>query len=83
MACAMTPPTIVLTSALLVALATLGGCAAKERVMGNLYEGVQMQNRQAAPPNGGAQEPTPGYDEYLRQRREVVQEAWPDKAATP
>ena len=57
---------------LLVALATLCGCA-KEQIFGNLYEGVQMQKRQAAPPSGDAPAPTPGYDEYLRQRREVIQ----------
>lgn len=79
----MTFPKISQVGALLITLTVLGGCAPKERILGNLYDGVQMQNRQAAPPNGGTQEPTPGYDEYLRQRREVVQEAGPNKAATP
>ena len=64
---------ILLTGGLLVLLALPGGCAKKERVLGNLYEGVQMQNRQAAPPGTDTPEATPGYDEYLRQRREVVQ----------
>jgi len=63
---------ILLSGALLFVLAGLSGCA-KERVLGSLYEGVQMQNRQAAPPSGDASKPTPGYDEYLRQRREVIQ----------
>jgi hypothetical protein len=76
----MTFPKTIQIGVLLITLTTLGGCAPKERVLGNLYEGVQMQNRQAAPPNGEAQAPTPGYDEYLRQRREVVQEAGPNKA---
>jgi len=62
----------ILTGALLVELATLGGCA-KEQVLGNLYEGIQMQNRQATPPSADAPAPTPGYDEYRRQRREVIQ----------
>ena len=61
-------------SFLLLFLVGLGGCARKERVLENLYEGVQMQNRQAAPP--GTEPPPPtGYDEYQRQRREVVQES--------
>lgn len=38
----------------------------------NIYEGAQMQKRQEAPPSLDAPEPAPGYDEYLRQRREVV-----------
>lgn len=61
---------ILLSGALLVVSALLGGCA-KQQVLGNLYEGVQMQNRQAAPADAP---PFPGYDEYLRQRREVIQE---------
>jgi hypothetical protein len=75
----MTMPRIILFSTLLIALTVLGGCAKKERVLASLYEGAQMQNRQAAPPNLGAQEPTPGYDEYLRRRREVIQEASPTR----
>ncbi len=63
---------ILLTGTLLVALALFGGCAKKERVLGNLYEGVQMQNRQATPQGIDAPKPTPGYDEYLRQRGEVI-----------
>ncbi len=82
MASAMTLSKIPLVCALLVVLPALGGCA-KKQVLGNLYEGVQMQNRQAAPADGDAQAPTPGYDEYLRQRREAIGEAWPGKAAAP
>jgi len=63
---------ILLTGALLVGLAILGGCAKKERVLGNLYEGVQMQNRQATPPGADVPKQSPGYDEYLRQRREGI-----------
>lgn len=70
----LTVKRIVLSGALLVVLALLGGCA-KKQVLGNLYEGVQMQNRQAAPAD--ATQPTPGYDEYLRQRGEVISETAP------
>ena len=68
---------ILLAGALLVAFALFGGCAKKERVLGNLYEGVQMQNRQAVPPGADAPKSSPGYDEYLRQRREVIHEPVP------
>lgn len=72
----MNRPKIMLLFTLL-ALLVGSGCARKERLLENLYEGVQMQNRQAAPP--GAELPPPtGYDEYQRQRREVVQGA-PEK----
>lgn len=70
---------ILLPGVLLAVLATLTGCAKKEQVLGNLYEGVQMQNRQNAPPGTDAPIPSPGYDEYLRQRREVIQEPVPNQ----
>ena len=73
----MIPAQIILSGALLLVLIGLGGCTPKDRVMGNLYEGVQMQNRQASPPNLEAREPTPGYREYLRQRQEVINETSP------
>ena len=65
---------ILLAGALLVTLALFGGCA-KKQILGNLYEGIQMQKRQATPPcpNNDAPPPAPGYDEYIRQRREVIQ----------
>ncbi|NTV13327.1 MAG: hypothetical protein HGA96_05270 [Desulfobulbaceae bacterium] len=77
----MTMTKLIQTGALLVVLASLTGCA-KEQVLGNLYEGAQMQNRQAAPPSGNTPETTPSYDEYLRQRREVIQVP-PTVVATP
>lgn len=74
----MPPTRTILIAALLLLFANLGGgCAKKERVLGNLYEGIQMQNRQATPPNGSGGTTAPGYDEYLRQRREVIQEPAP------
>ena len=69
---------ILLTTALLVILPTLGGCA-KKQILGNLYEGIQMQKRQATPPSpsSDAPPPAPGYDEYLRQRQEAISESAP------
>lgn len=77
----MTPARTILNCALLAGL--LGGCTTQERVWGNLYDGVQMQQRQAAPPGSQPQPPTPGYDEYLRQRQEVLQGPAPPPAPGP
>lgn len=74
----MLPARIILGCGLLAGL--LSGCTTQERVWGNLYEGAQMQQRQAGPPGSDPQPPGPGYDEYLRQRREVVQEPAPPAA---
>jgi hypothetical protein len=52
------------------------GCSACSQLSRNIYEGVQMQKRQEAPPNIDDRERTgqaPGYDEYLRQRRLVTE----------
>ena len=56
----------------LAAGALLMACAAKERLYGNIYEGVELQNRQARPTAVDAQETPPSYDEYLRQRRQLT-----------
>lgn len=77
----MLPARIILGCGLLAGL--LGGCASQDRVWGNLYEGVRMQQGQAAPPGSDAPPPGPGYDEYLRQRREVLQEPAPPAAPGP
>lgn len=65
---------IVLVGALPVILTALGGCADTRWLWENLYEGIQMRNRQEKPPAVEPTEPTPSYDEYLRQRREVIHE---------
>ncbi len=53
-------------------LGLMFGCAACTRLYGNIYEGVQLQKRQEAPPNIDTREQNeqpPSYDEYLRQRQ--------------
>ena len=73
----MVTPAKLLVVTLLATIPLLTGCASKKQVLGNLYEGVQMQNRQAAPPTQNGIPVTPGYDEYLRQRGEVIKEERP------
>ena len=64
---------------LLVALlsALLLASSACSRIYGNLYEGVQMQKRQEVVPSidaRGRDEQPPGYDEYLRRRRQATED---------
>jgi len=52
------------------------GCSACARLSSNIYEGVQLQKRQEAPPSLADREQaeqTLSYDEYLRQRRRVTE----------
>ena len=44
---------------------TLSACADPER---NLYEGVRSSNDAQRTPNERAMTPTPGYDEYKKER---------------
>ena len=51
--------------------ATLAGCT-KERVYGNIYQGVRMQKQ--AEQHAGDLDKMPEYNEYREERREVTTE---------
>ncbi len=59
------------------------GCQAGNKVAAGIYEGVQMHYRQAATTGEQPQATTPGYDEYLRQRRRITGSPPPAEVAGP
>ena len=61
--------TLVLVAA--VILATMAGCS-KERVYEGIYEGVRMQDQ--AKQQADDPDKMPTYDEYSKERQEVIQE---------
>jgi hypothetical protein len=55
-------------------LGLLFGCAIKERVYENIYEGLKQREQIVNPPNEPGTQKLPSYDQYKREREKALQD---------
>lgn len=64
--------------AAMISLVALCGCASKERLCENIYEGLKKREQVVHPATEPVPDQQPGYDAYQREREKALQESTGD-----